>query len=311
MAQPPIFWIVFGIVVLGMTALDLGVLHRKTHAVSFREAFTLTFIWVALACGFGGWIWFSQGAQKGLEFYTGYLIELSLSADNVFIFALIFSSFAVPAAYQHKVLVWGVLSALVMRFVMIGVGVALIHQFSWIIYVFGGFLILTGAKMLMQKDSHPDPGANPVVRWCQRVLPITSGWEGDKFTLIKEGKRWFTPLFVVLICIEISDLIFAVDSIPAIFGVTDDFFIIFTSNVFAIMGLRSLYFVLSGVIEKFHLLKYGLGIILCFVGTKMVLMHTDFKISTPWALGFTVAVLVLSVVGSVLFPAKKENIPQH
>ena len=303
MPVSPIFWIVFAVVVLGMIAIDLGIFTRKSHTVSFREALTWTGVWATLATCFGIWIWNSQGQTKGLEFFNGYLIELSLSADNVFIFALIFRNFGVPPQYQHKVLIWGVLSALVMRFILIGIGVQLINQFHWILYIFGAFLLYTGVKMLWSKsDEEEDPSDNPVVRYARRVLPLTPTWVGDRFLVKENGKRLFTPLFIVLICIEISDLIFAVDSIPAVFGITQDQFIIFTSNVFAIMGLRSLYFVLSGVIDKFHYLKPGLGLILAFVGVKMLLGHTDYKIGNEFSLAFTIIVLLASIIGSMVFP---------
>lgn len=303
MTVNPVFWIVFAVVVLGMIAVDLGVFSRKSHTVSFREALTWTGVWATLATIFGVWIWHSQSPAKGLEFFNGYLIELSLSADNVFIFALIFRNFGVPPQYQHKVLIWGVLSALVMRFILIGIGVQLITQFQWILYIFGAFLIFTGAKMLWNRsEEEDDPSDNPVVRYARRVLPLTPTWVGDRFMVRENGRRLFTPLFIVLICIEISDLIFAVDSIPAVFGITQDQFIIFTSNVFAIMGLRSLYFVLSGVIDKFHYLKPGLGIILAFVGIKMLTAHTAFKISNEFSLAFTIIVLAGSIVASMMFP---------
>lgn len=306
MHDSPLFWSVFGVVILGMIAIDLGIFNKKAHVVSFKEALTWTGVWALLATAFGIWVWNEQGRQKGVEFFTGYLIELSLSADNVFIFALIFSSFAVPAAYQHKVLIWGVLSALVMRFIMISVGVALIERIEWLIYIFAAFLIVTGVKMLWKQDEVENPTDNIVVRWTRRVLPLTESWEDGKFSVVRDGKRYFTPLLVVLICIEVSDLIFAVDSIPAIFGITTDQFIIFTSNVFAIMGLRSLYFVLGGVIDKFHYLKTALGVILFFVGVKMCLGHTAYKIPTEWALGFTALALVVAVIASILFPKKLE-----
>jgi tellurite resistance protein TerC len=303
MSVSPIFWIVFAVVVLGMIAIDLGIFTRKSHTVSFREALTWTGVWATLATCFGIWIWNSHGQTKGLEFFNGYLIELSLSADNVFIFALIFRNFGVPPQYQHKVLIWGVLSALVMRFILIGIGVQLINQFYWILYIFGAFLVYTGVKMLWSRsEEEEDPSNNPVVRYARRVLPLTPTWVGDRFWITENGKRYFTPLFIVLICIEISDLIFAVDSIPAVFGITQDQFIIFTSNVFAIMGLRSLYFVLSGVIDKFHYLKPGLGLILAFVGVKMLLGHTDYKIGNEFSLAFTIIVLIASIVGSMVFP---------
>ena len=303
MSVSPIFWIVFAVVVLGMIAIDLGIFTRKSHTVSFREALTWTGVWATLATCFGIWIWNSHGQTKGLEFFNGYLIELSLSADNVFIFALIFRNFGVPPQYQHKVLIWGVLSALVMRFILIGIGVQLINQFYWILYIFGAFLVYTGVKMLWSRsEEEEDPSNNPVVRYARRVLPLTPTWVGDRFWITENGKRCFTPLFIVLICIEISDLIFAVDSIPAVFGITQDQFIIFTSNVFAIMGLRSLYFVLSGVIDKFHYLNPGLGLILAFVGVKMLLGHTDYKIGNEFSLAFTILVLVASIIGSMVFP---------
>ena len=303
MPVSPIFWIVFAVVVLGMIAIDLGIFTRKSHTVSFREALTWTGVWATLATCFGIWIWNSQGQTKGLEFFNGYLIELSLSADNVFIFALIFRNFGVPPQYQHKVLIWGVLSALVMRFILIGIGVQLINQFHWILYIFGAFLVYTGAKMLWSRsEEEEDPSDNPVVRYARRVLPLTPTWVGDRFWVTENGKRFFTPLFIVLICIEISDLIFAVDSIPAVFAITQDQFIIFTSNVFAIMGLRSLYFVLNGVIDKFHYLKPGLGLILAFVGVKMLLGHTDYKIGNEFSLAFTILVLAASIIGSMVFP---------
>ncbi len=303
MPVSPIFWIVFAVVVLSMIAIDLGIFTRKSHTVSFREALTWTGVWATLATCFGIWIWNSQGQTKGLEFFNGYLIELSLSADNVFIFALIFRNFGVPPQYQHKVLIWGVLSALVMRFILIAIGVQLINQFQWILYLFGAFLVYTGVKMLWSRsEEEEDPSNNPVVRYARRVLPLTPTWVGDRFWVTENGKRLFTPLFIVLICIEISDLIFAVDSIPAVFAITQDQFIIFTSNVFAIMGLRSLYFVLNGVIDKFHYLKPGLGLILAFVGVKMLLGHTDYKIGNEFSLAFTIIVLLASIIGSIVFP---------
>ncbi len=302
------FWLGFGAFVLFMLALDLGVFHRKSHTVSFKEAFTWTCVWVALACGFGTWIWQTEGPKLGLEFFTGYLIELSLSADNVFVFALIFTYFAVPKEYQHKVLFWGVLSALVLRLAMIFAGVALINNFAWIIYVFGGFLVFTGIKMLVAKDSEMHPEANPVVKWFTRLVPVTKEWHGDRFLVKIDGRRMATPLMVVLVCVEISDVIFAVDSIPAIFGITQDPFIVFTSNVFAIMGLRSLYFVLAGAIEKFHLLKVGLALVLTFVGVKMLLGHAKiYKIDTNWALGAVFGIITLSVVASLIWPKKESE----
>ena len=297
-------WIGFNIFVLLMLALDLGVFHRKAHVVGFKESMAWTIVWVCLALVFNLGIWHYMGPQKGLEFFTGYLIEKSLSIDNVFVFALLFSYFAVPQLYQHKVLFWGVLGALVMRAIMIVLGAALITKFTWIIYVFGAFLILTGLKMIFKKEEEIHPENNPVVRWFKKLMPVTKEYRGQKFFVRENGILMATPLFVVLILVEISDVIFAVDSIPAIFAVTKDPFIVYTSNVFAILGLRSLYFVLAGVMDKFHYLKLGLGVVLTFVGVKMLLGHTPYKIDTLLSLGVIVAVLTASVAASLLFPRK-------
>jgi tellurite resistance protein TerC len=297
-------WIGFNVFVLLMLALDLGVFHRKAHVVTFRESMAWTAVWIALALVFNLWIWKQFGPQKGLEFFTGYLIEKSLSVDNVFVFALLFSYFAVPPLYQHKVLFWGVLGALVMRAGMILLGAALIAKFSWIIYVFGAFLILTGIKMIVKKDEEIHPERNPVVRWFKKLMPVTPDYRGDRFFIRDNGVLMATPLFVVLILVEISDLIFAIDSIPAIFAVTRDPFIVYTSNVFAILGLRSLYFALAGVMDKFHYLKIGLGFVLSFVGVKMILAHTEWKIDTLFSLGVIAGILTLSVALSLVYPKK-------
>src|SRR5512139_1549546 len=297
-------WVGFNAFVLAMLALDLGVFHRKAHVVSFKESITWTVVWVGLALLFNGGIWHFYGSQKALEFFTGYLIEKSLSVDNVFVFALLFSYFAVPARYQHKVLFWGILGALVMRAIMIAAGAALIAKFTWIIYVFGAFLILTGIKMVVKREEEIHPERNPVVRWFKKLMPVTADYREDKFFVRENGIRMATPLFVVLLLVEMSDLIFAVDSIPAIFAVTKDPFIVYTSNVFAILGLRSLYFALAGVMDKFHYLKIGLGVVLTFVGVKMILAHTAWKIDTLVSLGVIVAILATSVVWSLLRPRK-------
>lgn len=295
-------WIGFNLFVLGMLALDLGVFHRKSHVVTFKESITWTVVWVALALLFNAGIWHYYGSQKALEFFTGYLIEKSLSVDNVFVFALLFSYFAVPPVWQHKVLFWGVLGALVMRAIMIAAGVALIAKFNWIIYLFGAFLVLTGVKMAVKREEEIHPERNPVVRWFKRWMPVTADFRGDRFFVLENGVRHATPLFVVLLLVEVSDLIFAVDSIPAIFAVTTDPFIVYTSNVFAILGLRSLYFALAGVMDKFHYLKVGLGVVLAFVGVKMLLAHSAWKIDTLVALGVVVAILAVSVAASLLWP---------
>lgn len=293
-------WIGFGVFLITMLALDLGVFHRHAHTIRFKEALAWTAVWVTLAGLFGVGVWYFSGPQKALEFYTGYLIELSLSADNVFVFVLIFAYFAVPVQFQHKVLFWGVLGALIMRVIMIGIGVALIHRFSWILYIFGAFLVFTGWKMLWCKDETLRPENNPLVRWFTSRVPLTQEYHGGHFIVRINGKRMATPLLVVLICVEISDLVFAVDSIPAIFGVTLDPFIIYTSNAFAVMGLRSLYFVLAGVMDRFCYLRAGLGVVLSFVGVKMLLAHTAYKIDTLVSLAVVAAVLTTAIVASLI-----------
>jgi len=295
-------WIGFNVFVLAMLALDLGVFHRKAHVVSMKESLTWTAVWVALAMLFNVGIWYYSGPEKALEFFTGYLIEKSLSVDNVFVFALLFSYFAVPPIYRHKVLFWGILGALVMRAIMIALGAALITKFSWIIYIFGAFLIITGIKMIVKREEEIHPERNPVVKWFKKLMPVTADYRGDKFFVRENGVLMATPLFVVLLLVEISDLIFAVDSIPAIFAVTTDKFIVYTSNVFAILGLRSLYFAMAGIMDKFHYLKIGLGVVLAFVGVKMLLAHTAYKIDTLMALGVILLTLAASVVMSLLRP---------
>ena len=297
-------WVGFNLFVLAMLALDLGVFHRKAHVVSFREAMGWTVAWVTLAALFNIGIWHFAGAEKALEFTTGYVIEYSLSVDNIFVFALLFSYFAVPAAFQHRVLFWGILGALILRAMMIVAGTVLITRFSWIIYVFGAFLILTGIKMIVKREEEIHPERNPVVKWFKKLIPVTSDYRGDKFFVRENGIRMATPLFVVLMLVEMSDVLFAVDSIPAIFAVTKDPFIVYTSNVFAILGLRSLYFALAGVLDKFHYLKIGLGVVLTFVGVKMLLGHTPWKIDTLVSLGVIIAVLAASIVMSLVRPKK-------
>ena len=295
-------WVLFNLFVLLMLALDLGVFHRKAHEVRLREALIWTAVWAALAVLFNLGVWHFAGSQKALEFLTGYLIEKSLSVDNVFVFALIFSYFAVPARVQHKVLFWGILGALAMRAVMIAVGAALITKFTWVIYVFGLFLIVTGIKMIVKREEEIHPERNPVVRVFKRWIPVTADYREDRFFVREGGRLWATPLFLVLLVVEMSDLVFAVDSIPAIFAVTSDPFIVYTSNVFAILGLRSLYFALAGIMNRFHYLKIGLGVVLAFVGVKMMLAHTPYKIDTLVALAVVVLVLAASVLVSLLRP---------
>ncbi len=302
--DPLWLWGGFTLFVLAMLALDLGVFNRKAHVVGFKEALTWTGVWVTLALIFNAGVWHFAGPQKALEFFTGYLIEYSLSADNVFIFALIFSYFAVPPQWQHKVLFWGILGALIMRVIMIFAGVALISRFGWILYLFGAFLLFTGLKMIFSKDEEVHPEHNPIVRWFRKLVPVSSGHHDDKLVVRVNGRLMATPLMVVLVCVEVTDVIFAVDSIPAIFAVTRDPFIVYTSNVFAILGLRSLYFALAGVLDKFHYLKIGLGVVLSFVGVKMLLGHTAWKIDTHVSLGVIVVVLAVSIILSLLRPKK-------
>lgn len=305
MAIPEIWlWIGFNVFVLGLLALDLGVFNRKVHVISVREAGTWTAVWVSLALLFAAGVYYFNGQVKSVEFLTGYVIEYALSVDNIFVFVLLFTYFRVPPAYQHRVLFWGILGALIMRGSLILIGAALIERFTWIIYIFGAFLIFTGLKMAIslnkgeEEDVHPDN--NIVVRIFRRFMPVTKEMHGPKF-FIKEAGRWAaTPLFIVLLIVESTDLIFAVDSIPAIFGVTRDPFIIYTSNVFAILGLRSLYFLLSGIMDKFHYLKVGLAFILTFVGVKMLLSHSAYAIKIEYSLAIIVSTLVISVIASLI-----------
>lgn len=304
-----LLWVGFNIFVLAMLAVDLGVFHKEAHEVSIKEAAIWSAVWITLALIFNYGIYYFMGSQAGLEFLTGYLIEKALSVDNIFVFVLIFSYFRVPAQYQHRVLFWGILGALFMRGAMIGAGAYLIHQFHWIIYIFGAFLVFTGIRMATQTEHEIEPEANPVIRLVRRFMPVTNVYHGQKFfikdTVGARIRTVATPLFVVLVLVETTDLIFAVDSIPAIFAVTQDAFLVYTSNVFAILGLRALYFLLAGVINKFHYLKLGLSVVLIFVGVKMLL--TDiYKIPIALSLGVIAAILAVSVIGSLLFPKSAE-----
>ena len=294
----PVLWLGFVAFVLAMLAVDLGLFHRKSHEVSVKEAAIWSGVWIALAVVFNGGVYVWFGADRALEFAAGYLIEKALAVDNIFVFVVIFGTFAVPAAYQHRVLFWGVLGALVMRAAFIFAGSALLARFHWAIYVFGGILVVTGVKLLLQRHHEVHPERNPIVRGLQRVFPVTSGYEGDRFTVRREGRRFATPLLLALVAVEITDVVFAVDSIPAIFAVTMDPFIVFTSNVFAILGLRSLYFVLAGIIRKFVYLKIGLAIVLLFVGAKMSLLDVV-KVPIAISLAVIAAILGVSVLASL------------
>lgn len=300
-------WVIFNAFVLGMLALDLGVFHRKAHVVKLKEALAWSAVWIALALAYCVGIQYWLGHQKALEFLTGYLIEKSLSVDNLFVFLLLFSYFRVPGENQHEVLFWGILGALIMRAIFIAAGVTLIHRFEWIIYVFGGILIFSGIKMALEKEKEIHPERNPVLRLFKKLFPVTHEYEGKKFFVVRNGKRFATPLVVVLLVVETTDLIFAVDSIPAVLAISTDPFIVYTSNVFAILGLRALYFALAGVMDLFHLLHYGLSAILVFVGAKMILSAWDIKIPIGIALAVVAGILTVSVIASLVVPAKKAD----
>ncbi len=300
-------WVGFILFVLAMLALDLFVFGGKTvHRVAPREALTWSLVWVALSFAFAGLLWWYLDGTAGrlvantkaLEFITGYLIEKSLSVDNIFVFLMIFSYFTVPAEYQRRVLLYGVLGAIVLRAIMILAGVWLVTMFHWVLYVFGAFLVFTGIKMFLFADHEPQLEKNPMLRWMRGHLRITSGFEGERFIVWKDGVRYVTPLLLVLILVEISDVIFAVDSIPAIFAITTDPFIVFTSNIFAILGLRALYFLLADAADRFHLLKYGLALVLLFVGTKMLIVPW-FKVPIAVALGVVAAIIATSMILSL------------
>ncbi|MBI3914098.1 MAG: TerC family protein [Chloroflexi bacterium] len=290
-------WVGFNLFVLAMLALDLGVFHRKAHIVSVKEAAIWSIVWITLALLFNASIYFWRGSETALEFFTGYLIEKSLSVDNIFVFVLIFSALAVPATSQHRVLFWGILGALVMRGALILVGAVLLKEFHWIIYLFGAFLIYTGIQMALHRNAEQHPENNPLVKWVSRLIPVTQHYEGDRFFVRRAGKWLATPMLLTLLIVESTDLVFAVDSIPAIFAVTDDPFIVYTSNVFAILGLRSLYFVFAGAVTKFYYLKIALSAILVFVGTKMVLVDI-YKIPSDLSLLVIASMLALAGVTS-------------
>ena len=304
----PVLWAGFLLFVIAMLAIDLGFFHRQAHRVTAVEAGVWSAVWVALAVLFnlGVYAWF--GAEKGLEFTTGYLIEKALAVDNLFVFVVIFSTFAVPARYQHRVLFWGVLGALVMRAAFILAGGVFLQRFHWAIYLFGGILAFTGVKLLLQRDQEVHPERNWIVRWFQRVVPTVHEDAGGRFTVLRDGRRYATTLLVALVAVEVSDLVFAVDSIPAIFAVTTDPFIVFTSNIFAILGLRSLYFLLASAIARFSHLKTGLSLVLIFVGAKMLLMDV-YKLPIGLSLAVVAGILAVTVVVSLRWPARSEAPP--
>ena len=302
-----LMWGGFIIFILGLLILDLKVLQKDDHEIKVREALAWTGFWIALALLFNAGVYYFEGTQKALEFLTAYLIEKSLSVDNIFVFLMVFSYFGIPPKYQHRVLFWGIIGALIMRAAFILVGVALIERIHWIIYVFGAFLIFIGIKMALEKEKEIHPEKNPVLKYFRKIMPVTKEFVGHDF-FTKKGTRWAaTPLFVVLLVIESTDVVFAVDSIPAVLAISHDPFIVYTSNVFAILGLRALYFAIAGVMQLFHYLNYGLAFILVFVGIKMIL--ADFyKLPVSAALGVIAGVLAISVIASLMFPKKTDPV---
>ena len=312
----PLMWSLFAAFVVVALAVDFLAMRKQgAHAVSMREAGLWSLVWVGVAGVFVGWLWWQLGGTSGdaareavanakaLEFVTGYLVEKALAVDNIFVFLMVFTYFAVPAAYQKRVLMIGILGALVLRAVMILVGAWLITQFHWVLYVFGAFLVFTGVKMWWAAGQEPDLANNPALRWIERRMKVSKDYDGERFFTVRDGVRMATPLFVVILLIGIVDIVFAVDSIPAIFAITTDPFIVLTSNVFAILGLRALYFLLAGMHERFHLLSYGLALVLGFIGTKMLLIDI-YKIPVAWSLGFTVVVLAATMLLSLRIPPK-------
>jgi len=300
-----LFWILFNVFVLTMLALDLVVFHRRAHTVKFREALMWSGLWIGLAAVFAVIVYYWHGRGASLQFITGYVIELSLSIDNLFVFLLIFRYFRVPSTHQHKVLFWGILGALVMRAVFILVGVGLISKFEWIIYAFGALLVYSGIKLFRQQEAEIHPERNPLLRLFRKWMPVTKDYVGNKF-FVRQPGLYATPLFIVLLVVETTDVLFAVDSIPAILAITLNAFIVYTSNVFAILGLRSMYFALAGMMELFHYLHYGLALVLIFVGAKMLGSHY-LELPTELALGIVAGILIVSVLASLIHPRKRES----
>ena len=308
MSSQVLWWIAFGAIVLVLLVLDLKVFHRKSRVITLKESLLWTAFWVALALLFNLGIYLWRGHGPALEFLTCYLIEESLSVDNLFVFLLVFSYFAVAPAYQHKVLFWGIIGAIIMRLAFIEVGVTLLERFHWVFYIFGAFLVVTAIRMAFQRDEKIDPEKNVVLRLFRRFVPVTSSYEEDRFFVKRAGRFVATPLFIVVLVVETTDLVFALDSIPAALAISLDPFIVYTANIFAILGLRSLYFALAGVMRLFHYLRYGLVVVLIFVGVKM-LIADFYKIPTEIALGAVVGVLLISVIASVIWPRNEKIIP--
>jgi len=308
MSEQALMWLAFNTLVVIMLIIDLG-LSRKSHEISFREALTWSGVWITLALFFNAGIYHFLGEAKALEFFTGYVIEKSLSVDNLFVFIMIFSYFNIPRLYQPKILKWGIIGALVMRAVFIFVGIELLEMFHWMIYIFGGILVITGIKMAFGGDERIEPEKNVLVKLVRRFVPITKRVAGDRFFINRNGVRAATPLFLALVLIEWSDVVFALDSIPAVFAVTRDPFIVYTSNVFAIMGLRALYFLLANVMGMFTYLKLGISFVLGFVGVKMLLADTRFELSTYFSLGVIFGVLTISIIASILLSNRRPPDP--
>ena len=305
-----LFWIVFGFIIITVLAIDLGVLNRRAHKIALKEALAWSGVWISIALVFNVFVYFQFGKVKALEFLTAYVVEYSLSVDNIFVFILIFSFFSVKPQYQHKILFWGILGALIMRALFIFAGVALINRFHWIVIIFGGFLLISGIKMLFQKEEVAvEPEKNGLVRLFRRFLPVSNSLHGDALFIRQDKKLFATPLFLVLLVIESTDLIFAVDSIPAVLAISKDTFIVFTSNIFAILGLRSLYFAVSGVMGLFRYLKVGLAIVLSFVGLKMLASYFHIEIPILFSLAIIISVLLVSIIASVIIK-KKESLPE-
>jgi len=293
-------WLVFAGVVLTLLALDLGVLHKGDREIGVRESLVLSAGYIAASSAFGAWVWWQLGSQSGIDFFTGFLVEKSLSMDNVFVIAMVFGFFALPRAYQHRVLFWGILGVIVLRAIMIGLGAALIHQFSWVLYVFGAFLVITGVKMWFAAGQEPDITTNPVLKLLKKRIRITNHFDGEKLSTMVDGVKHYTPLFAVLVLIGTTDVIFAVDSIPAIFAITSDPFIVLTANIFAILGLRALYFLLADLANRFHLLAYGLALVLVFIGGKIFAGELIGKIPASISLGVTLALIAGGVIVSLI-----------
>jgi tellurite resistance protein TerC len=297
LGKPVWMWLSFVGIVIVLLTLDLGVLHKNQREIEIKESLLLSVLYIALGLFFGGWVWWYMGETAGIQYVTGFVIEKSLAMDNVFVIAMIFTYFAVPRLYQHRVLFWGILGVIVLRAIMIGLGATLVQQFSWVLYVFAAFLILTGIKMWQTADRVYDVSANPVLAFVRRRFNVTDTPEGEKFFVMRDGKRFMTPLFLALIMIEIVDLVFAVDSVPAVFAITTDPFIVYTSNIFAILGLRALYFALAAMVHRFHYLKYALAILLVFIGSKIFVADALglAKIPPPVSLTITFAILAAGI----------------